>query len=140
MLGLGDIVIPGILIALLLRFDENVSNTRPMSHQWLIINNLRIQRKSGSSKYFITTFIAYILGLAGTIVVMHVFKHAQPALLYLVPACLGAPLLLALFRWISYLLTFMWPLTFSGELGALFEYNEEEEEEEEEEEDQKKDK
>jgi len=43
-----------------------------------------------------TTFVAYILGLAGTIVVMHVFKHAQPALLYLVPACLGAPFLVAL--------------------------------------------
>ena len=42
------------------------------------------------------TFVAYILGLAGTIVVMHVFKHAQPALLYLVPACLGAPFLVAL--------------------------------------------
>jgi len=31
-----------------------------------------------------------------TIFVMHVFKHAQPALLYLVPACLIAPSLLAL--------------------------------------------
>lgn len=106
MLGLGDIVIPGILIALVLRFDDH--------------------KKPGSSKYFITTFIAYILGLAGTIVVMHVFKHAQPALLYLVPACLGAPLLVALF---------------SGELTEFFEYNEEEEEdEEEEEEDEKKEK
>jgi len=56
--------------------------------------------------------------------VMHVFKHAQPALLYLVPACLGAPLLVALF---------------SGEMGALFEYNEEEEEDEEDEEEEKKD-
>lgn len=33
-----------------------------------------------------------------TIFVMHVFKHAQPALLYLVPACLGTPLLLALLK------------------------------------------
>jgi len=29
---------------------------------------------------------------------MHVFKHAQPALLYLVPACMGTPLLVALIR------------------------------------------
>jgi minor histocompatibility antigen H13 len=29
---------------------------------------------------------------------MHVFRHAQPALLYLVPACLGFPLLLALLK------------------------------------------
>merc|ERR1719192_110045 len=106
MLGLGDIVIPGIFVALLLRYDQSL--------------------KRNSNFYFYTTFIAYILGLCGTIVVMHVFKHAQPALLYLVPACLGAPLLVALF---------------SGEMGALFEYNEEEEdEEEEEEEDEKKEK
>jgi len=104
MLGLGDIVIPGILVALMLRLDEHI--------------------KPGSKKYFLSTFVAYILGLAGTIVVMHVFKHAQPALLYLVPACLGAPLLVALF---------------SGEMGALFEYNEEEEEDEEDEEEEKKD-
>jgi len=106
MLGLGDIVIPGILIALMLRLDHHI--------------------KPGSQKYFLTTFIAYIAGLVATIFVMHVWKHAQPALLYLVPACLGAPLLMALV---------------SGELkSALFEYDEEEEEEEgEEEEEEKKD-
>jgi len=106
MLGLGDIVIPGILVALMLRLDDH--------------------RSPGSNKYFMTTFVAYILGLAGTIVVMHVFKHAQPALLYLVPACLGAPFLVALV---------------TGEMKLLFEYNEEEEkdEDEEEEEEEKKD-
>jgi len=101
MLGLGDIVIPGILVALMLRVDQSIT--------------------PGSKKYFMTTFVAYILGLAGTIVVMHVFKHAQPALLYLVPACLGAPLLVALI---------------SGEMKALFDYNEEEEEEEDEDDDE----
>ena len=71
---------------------------------------------------------------------MHVFKHAQPALLYLVPACLGAPLLVALFRYEP-----IWNLScnqmviFSGELTEFFEYNEEEEEEDEEE-DEKKEK
>ena len=34
-------------------------------------------------------FPAYLAGLLLTIFVMHVYKHAQPALLYLVPACLG---------------------------------------------------
>merc|ERR1711988_697446 len=65
MLGLGDIVIPGIFIALLLA------------------------------------------GLLMTIFVMHVYKHAQPALLYLVPACLGVPLLLALLR---------------GDIKSMFQY------------------
>lgn len=78
MLGLGDIVIPGIFIALLLRYDHSLN------------------RKSHF--YFYATFLAYIGGLGTTIFVMHVYKHAQPALLYLVPACLGVPLFLGLVR------------------------------------------
>lgn len=46
--------------------------------------------------YFNASFFAYVLGLSVTIFVMHMFKHAQPALLYLVPACLGIPTLIAL--------------------------------------------
>lgn len=87
MLGLGDIVIPGIFIALLLRFDNS------------------LKRKSRT--YFYTSLIAYFLGLMLTIMVMHVFRHAQPALLYLVPACSGAPLLIALIK---------------GDIKALFAY------------------
>ena len=61
--------------------------------------------KRNSNFYFNATFIgrflvvqiispndstsAYLAGLLLTIFVMHVYKHAQPALLYLVPACLG---------------------------------------------------
>lgn len=89
MLGLGDIVIPGIFIALLLRFD--------------------ISLKKNSHTYFYTSFLAYIFGLALTIFVMHTFKHAQPALLYLVPACIGFPLLVALVK---------------GELTEMFRYEE----------------
>jgi minor histocompatibility antigen H13 len=95
MLGLGDIVIPGIFVALLLRYDQSL--------------------KRNSNFYFYTTFIAYILGLCGTIVVMHVFKHAQPALLYLVPACLGAPILMALIR---------------GDIKSMFSYADHPEEDE----------
>lgn len=42
--------------------------------------------------------MAYFLGLVLTIVVMAYFKHAQPALLYLVPACIFTPLSVALLR------------------------------------------
>ena len=52
----------------------------------------------GMKAYFYAGFVAYVLGLGTTIAVMHIFKAAQPALLYLVPTCLGLPLLLALFR------------------------------------------
>lgn len=94
MLGLGDIVIPGIFIAQLLRFD--------------------ISQNKNSKLYFYTSFVAYVLGLCATIFVMHVFKHAQPALLYLVPACIGAPLIVALFR---------------GEIKPMFSYVDHEEKE-----------
>lgn len=87
MLGLGDIVIPGIFIALLLRFDHSL--------------------KRQTKTYFHAACLAYFLGLMATIFVMHVFKHAQPALLYLVPACVGTPLLLALVK---------------GDLTALFKW------------------
>ncbi|XP_029291064.1 minor histocompatibility antigen H13 isoform X2 [Cottoperca gobio] len=89
MLGLGDIVIPGIFIALLLRFDVSL--------------------KRNSRTYFYSSFLAYIFGLGLTIFVMHTFKHAQPALLYLVPACIGFPVIVALIR---------------GEFTELFSYEE----------------
>lgn len=57
--------------------------------------------------YFYTGFVAYMLGLGTTVGVMHFFKAAQPALLYLVPSCLGLPFLVALIR---------------GDLPALFRY------------------
>ncbi|XP_061758768.1 minor histocompatibility antigen H13 isoform X2 [Nerophis ophidion] len=89
MLGLGDIVIPGIFIALLLRFDVSL--------------------KKNSRTYFYSSFLAYIFGLGLTIFVMHTFKHAQPALLYLVPACVGFPVVVALIK---------------GEVMEMFRYEE----------------
>lgn len=94
MLGLGDIVIPGIFIALLLRFDLSL--------------------KRNTKTYFYSCFLAYFLGLVTTILVMVVFQHAQPALLYLVPFCIGFPVIVA---------------TIKGDLKAMFEYTDEEEEE-----------
>jgi len=74
MLGLGDIVIPGIFIALLLRYDAH--RAKPRKHGF-------------KTPYFRTTFVGYAMGLITTIFVMHTFQAAQPALLYLVPACIG---------------------------------------------------
>ncbi|KAM9994244.1 hypothetical protein ACTFIZ_005569 [Dictyostelium cf. discoideum] len=82
MLGLGDIVLPGIFIALLLRFDRHI-------HQE--------SKSKGPMKktYFNSTLIAYALGLFTTIFVMHTFKAAQPALLYLVPFCVGSSMIVS---------------------------------------------
>lgn len=107
LLGLGDIVIPGFFLALLLRFDAHLAGLSPFP------SNLHA---SFPKPYFHSAMVGYILGLGTTLVVMIKFNAAQPALLYLVPACLGSSLLCAVVR---------------GELKELFEYSEEEEEEEE---------
>ncbi|VDM60674.1 unnamed protein product [Angiostrongylus costaricensis] len=82
MLGLGDIVIPGIFIALLRRFDHRIGE--------------KDVRKQGGRYFFSITVMAYALGLLITMLVMHHFRAAQPALLYLVPCCLLIPLSVSL--------------------------------------------
>ena len=82
-LGLGDIIDPGMFVALMLRYDYSL--------------------KRGTW----TTFLAYICGLVVTFVARNLWKHSQPALLYLVPACLGAPTLMA---------------AISGDLSSMFSY------------------
>ena len=88
MLGLGDIVLPGSMLALALRFDYHLALER--------VSPPPTPRSSWPKPYFYTTLAAYVAGLVTTIVVMHTFKAAQPALLYLSPACVTAPVLCAL--------------------------------------------
>ncbi|KAI9250986.1 signal peptide peptidase-domain-containing protein [Phascolomyces articulosus] len=114
MLGLGDIVIPGIFVALCLRFDRHMSWEREPKGEF--------RSTKFSKPYFTACGIAYILGLATTMAVMHVFHAAQPALLYLSPACIISVLITAAVR---------------GELKDLFAYTTEEEEDKEEKETKK---
>jgi|SRR6266851_911739 len=70
MLGLGDIVVPGIFISLALRYDHfRYTETKPVG--------------TFTKPYFTASLVAYVAGLATTMTVMHVFHAAQPALLYL---------------------------------------------------------
>ena len=92
MLGLGDVVVPGLFLALLLRFD--------------------VAQKRRGRPFFRFTLLAYSLGLAVTLYVMFRFDAAQPALLYLVPSCLGAAAFVGLCR---------------GEFSQFASYSEEEE-------------
>ncbi|KAI0675139.1 signal peptide peptidase-domain-containing protein [Trametes maxima] len=84
MLGLGDIVIPGMFVATALRYDYHRASQRQQSHV--------------AKVYFLTTLVAYATGLITTMTVMHVFKKAQPALLYLSPACILSFVFTALAR------------------------------------------
>ncbi|QSZ34827.1 hypothetical protein DSL72_007686 [Monilinia vaccinii-corymbosi] len=159
MLGLGDIVLPGILIALALRFDlylhylymkkcssssesPSTSTSTSTSNAKAIIKTPsatlqkppykpstglwgeRFWTSSLSSPKFIETgtegtrfskpyfkaaLAAYTVGMITTMVVLNVFQHAQPALLYLVPSVVGV----------------LWGTAFArGELGVMWEYTE----------------
>ena len=118
MLGLGDVVIPGLMIAMCLRFDlAQYAKRRVAEHKAKVesehsgsILAAVSKPKSGtagkatiaagevpmhaispstpfSRPYFWAGIVSYLLGLGTTMAVMHTFRAAQPALLYLSPAC-----------------------------------------------------
>jgi len=105
LLGLGDIVIPGFFLSLLLRFDAHNAGVPYFPTDI---------HAPFPKPYFHTTLVGYFVGMAITMFVMIWFQAAQPALLYLVPACLISSLGVAFVK---------------GEIKALFEYSEEVEEE-----------
>ncbi|KAH6835065.1 SIGNAL PEPTIDE PEPTIDASE-LIKE 2 [Perilla frutescens var. hirtella] len=70
-IGFGDILLPGLLVAFSLRYD------------WLANKSLR-------AGYFLWAMLAYGLGLLITYVALNLMDgHGQPALLYIVPFTLG---------------------------------------------------
>ncbi|ETW54235.1 hypothetical protein PFUGPA_04105 [Plasmodium falciparum Palo Alto/Uganda] len=90
MLGLGDIIIPGILMSLCLRFDYYLfKNNIHKGNLKKMFNDISIH-ESFKKYYFYTIIIFYELGLVVTYCMLFYFEHPQPALLYLVPACILA--------------------------------------------------
>ncbi|GCB76454.1 hypothetical protein scyTo_0016560 [Scyliorhinus torazame] len=79
MLGIGDIVMPGLLLCFVLRYD----NYKKISNSEAIPPNVpgRMQKVS----YFHCTLIGYFIGLLTATVASRIHRAAQPALLYLVP-------------------------------------------------------
>lgn len=122
MLGLGDIVLPGLMIGLALRFDlhmyylkkqktasqvdkEGKAGEETVKADYHNVTGCWGSRiwtlglKSSSlpaaletaafpKPYFIASLVGYVAGMIATLVVMSVWQHAQPALLYLVPGVL----------------------------------------------------
>ncbi|TVY15582.1 Signal peptide peptidase 2 [Lachnellula arida] len=107
MLGLGDVVLPGIMMALALRFDLYLHYVRKHFKQgeralYVETTGLWGERfwTSGSKEknvadaarfpktYFKASVVGYVVGMLTTLVVLNSFNHAQPALLYLVPGVL----------------------------------------------------
>nr|XP_040051553.1 signal peptide peptidase-like 2A isoform X1 [Gasterosteus aculeatus aculeatus] len=77
-LGYGDIIIPGLMVAYCSRFDVWVNSSKKI--------------------YFISCCIAYLLGMIVTFAVMLLSGMGQPALLYLVPFTLTASAVVAACR------------------------------------------
>ncbi|KAF2479678.1 signal peptide peptidase-domain-containing protein [Neohortaea acidophila] len=130
MLGLGDIVIPGIMIGLALRFDlymfylkkqkksrshsaaqspsRKASKTAeerrkapyvPVTGRWgdrfwtsgLLFSSSPLPdqlRTSFPKPYFTASVVGYVVGMITTVLIMTIYHHGQPALLYLVPGVL----------------------------------------------------
>ena len=114
MLGLGDVVLPGIMIGFALRFDLYLFYLRQQTRRTIkdseseitkatwhpatggwgerfwtsrdeLLKSRQFQGVLFPKTYFHASLIGYILGMLCTFGVMEVYSHAQPALLYLVP-------------------------------------------------------
>lgn len=140
MLGLGDIVLPGIVIGMALRWDlwkfyelkrrtlirtaseekgdltkAEKAAIKPQytkaSGNWGLLFWDPQAVSSFPKTYFKASVVGYTIGMLTTLFVMHVFEHAQPALLYLVPGVLGS----------------VWGTAFvMGEVKVMWYYSEEE--------------
>lgn len=150
-LGLGDVVLPGIMIAIALRFDlylhylhkqkvpspdsesKEITKTKydEASGQWgerfWTSGSKEVTVADGarfSKVYFKAALVGYTIGMIVTVTVMRIWNHGQPALLYLVPGVLGALWGTALVRgeW-----KLMWEYTEDGSLDVDGESGEKEE-------------
>merc|ERR1719210_476400 len=104
MLGLGDIVVPGIFIAFLAKWDA-----------------VKIgEKKAQSFVYLNSVMVAYFLSLITTVAIMLFFNAAQPALLYIVPYVLSTSVVTAVVRGEF---SALWAYTIPDELGPGAESN-----------------
>ena len=106
LLGLGDIVLPGLLLSFAARFDEakrligivgggsgvGRSNTCPQNGRGSSFLGCCSPLCNGG--YFVPVVIAYAVGLFMANAAVYIMQLGQPALLYLVPCCLGTMCLL----------------------------------------------
>jgi minor histocompatibility antigen H13 len=94
MIGLGDIVIPGVFVALMLRFDL----VNYIKKKASTLKDGKVPYSFFNVIFFNFTLFGYVIGIFATLFVMVYFKAAQPALLYLVPGILLASFFCALIK------------------------------------------
>lgn len=117
LLGLGDIVLPGVFISMCLRYDilksisvRHMTTFKDEGKAEEVFDLMKKAVYQSNKTYFYGSIIGYMLAIVATVVVMIVFDHGQPALLYLVPGVLGSVLFNAVRL---------------GEFKQLWEFNEE---------------
>mmetsp|Transcript_8343 Transcript_8343/g.18698 ORF Transcript_8343/g.18698 Transcript_8343/m.18698 type:complete len:896 (+) Transcript_8343:97-2784(+) len=106
MLGLGDIVLPGLLLSFASRYDESKRVMGLISGGSGRVANNACLDSAGNSRnkssspfcflcccckngYFGPVMVAYAIGLMMANMAVYIMQMGQPALLYLVPCCLG---------------------------------------------------
>ena len=119
-LGLGDIVLPGVFMSMCLRFDflktldveklKEMKENHGKTHKKEILGFLNFKAKDAPKHYMFSVFFGYLLGMVATILVMLIFDHGQPALLYLVPGTILAVLICSVIK---------------GEFNLMWNFNEE---------------
>ncbi|XP_022101146.1 signal peptide peptidase-like 3 [Acanthaster planci] len=92
MLGLGDIVMPGLLLCFVMRYDNYKRQVGEGNQSAPVISPSGFTQRV---TYFHCSLIGYFVGLLTATVSSEVYKAAQPALLYLVPFTLLPLLLMA---------------------------------------------
>ncbi|KAK3393161.1 signal peptide peptidase-domain-containing protein [Podospora didyma] len=166
MLGLGDIIIPGLLIGLALRFDHHLYYQKRVKLEPVELTSETASTLTGETTkatevkyrqvkqryidpqgqwgnrfwttkfgrlgpvpqaasamsatafpkpYFYASMVGYLAGMVLTLTMLLVFRHGQPALLYLVPTVTGSLWLTALIRGE---LKYMWEYTEDGSLDT----------------------
>ena len=78
MLGLGDIVLPGIYIALLLRYDiwkylESLKTNNDNNSN----NNMKVIDANVSYRTWEVCLVCYVIALGNCLFIMYYFEHAQ---------------------------------------------------------------
>ena len=99
LLGLGDILLPGLLLSFAARYDEAkkyiglVSGGRGQVHstcpELQPCTKYSCLTRLCMGGYFPALVLSYAVGLSMANIAVNVMKMGQPALLYLVPCCLG---------------------------------------------------
>jgi signal peptide peptidase-like protein 2B len=90
LLGLGDIVLPGIVLAYLFRCDFTKATQIAPNRRLRLTEVLAVDYG-----YFVPCLCGYAIGLVVTFAALAIMQLGQPALLYLVPSTLGTALVLA---------------------------------------------